>query len=242
MRIEVVQTVEEIRHEQVAGRTVVVIDVLKAGSTIVTALGQGFASVLPVETIGQAQLLRRASNVVFAGERHGKKISEFTYSNSPTELCSHKQPGQQLVLTTTDGTIAINKAARAAHLLIGCLLNAHACIEEALRRQLDITLYCAGTRQTFALEDGLAAGLMIEHARTLLPCVRVCDLGTALAASYTHLAPSLPDLLLETTTGRRIAGQQGTADVLYCARLNALAVVPILQDKNLVTATISPVN
>ncbi|WCN38679.1 2-phosphosulfolactate phosphatase [Aneurinibacillus uraniidurans] len=242
MKIEVVQTVEEIRHEQVAGRTVIVIDVLKAGSTIVTALDLGFASVLPVETIGQAQLLRKTPNVIFAGERHGKKISEFTYSNSPTELCTHKQPGQQLVLTTTDGTIAISKAARAAHLLIGCFLNAYACIEEALRRQLDITLYCAGTRQAFALEDGLAAGLMIEHARTLLPCVRICDLGIALAASYTHLASSLPDLLLETATGRRIAQQQGTADVLYCARLNTTSIVPMLQDKNLIAATISSLN
>lgn len=242
MKIEVVQTVEEIRHEQVAGRTVIVIDVLKAGSTIVTALGCGFASVLPVETIGQAQVLRRAQNVIFAGERHGKKISEFTYSNSPTALCGHKQAGQQLVLTTTDGTIAISKAARAAHVFIGCFLNAHACIEEALRRQLDITLYCAGTRQAFALEDGLAAGLMIEHARTLLPGIRVCDVGIALAASYAHLAPALPDLLLETATGRRIAQQQGSDDVLYCAQLNTLPLVPILQEKNIIAATTHPVN
>jgi 2-phosphosulfolactate phosphatase len=233
MRIEVVQTVEEIRQEQITGRTVVVIDVLKAASTIVAALKFGFASVLPVETIGQAQALR-SQDIVCAGERHGKKITEFEYGNSPTAFRTTQQANRQLVLTTTDGTIAISKAARAAHVLIGCFLNAEACIQEAIKRQLDITLYCAGTRQEFALEDGLAAGLMVHHARKLLPAIKICDLGKALEASYLHLGKLLPNLLLETATGKRLAGQHGEEDVLYCGRLNEFDIVPVLTNKCLI--------
>ncbi|MMZ53399.1 putative 2-phosphosulfolactate phosphatase [compost metagenome] len=236
MRIEVVQTVEEIRQEQIAGRTVIVIDVLKAGSTIVAALNCGFASVLPVETIGQAQALR-SQNVVCAGERHGKKVAEFEYSNSPTAFRIPHEAGKQLVLTTTDGTIAISKAARAAHVLIGCFLNADACIREAIRRQLDITLYCAGTRHEFALEDGLAAGMMVHLARCLVPTSKVCDLGKALEASYLQIGKSLPDFLLETATGKRLAQQHGKEEVLYCGRLNEVDIVPVLINKKLVNAT-----
>jgi 2-phosphosulfolactate phosphatase len=236
MRIEVVQTVEEIRHEQIIGRTVIVIDVLKAASTIIAALSCGFASVLPVETIGQAQALR-SQNTICAGERHGKKVAEFEYSNSPTAFSIPHQTGKQLVLTTTDGTIAISKAARAAHVLIGCFLNAEACIQEALKRQLDITLYCAGTRHEFALEDGLAAGLMVHRARHLLPTIKVCDLGKALEASFLQLGSALPELLLETTTGKRLAQQQGTDDILYCGQLNQFDIVPVLKNKCLVSAT-----
>ncbi|GEN34631.1 2-phosphosulfolactate phosphatase [Aneurinibacillus danicus] len=237
MRIEIVQTIEEIRQEQIVGRTVVVIDVLKAASTIVAALGAGFTSVLPVETIGQAQGLR-TEGVICAGERHGKKVAEFEYSNSPTAFRAFKQPGKQLVLTTTDGTIAISKAARAAHVFVGCFLNAEACIREAIKRQLDITLYCAGTRHEFALEDGLAAGLMVHRARQLLPSSKVCDLGIALEASYLQLGGALPGLLLKTATGKRLAQQHGEEDVLYCGQLNEFDIVPTLVNKYLTKATI----
>ncbi|AMA74617.1 2-phosphosulfolactate phosphatase [Aneurinibacillus thermoaerophilus] len=235
MKIDVVQTMEEIRQEHITGRTVIVIDVLKAASTIVAALSSGFASVLPVETIGQAQALR-SQNVVCAGERHGKKVAEFEYSNSPVAFSITRQNGKQLVLTTTDGTIAISKAARAAHVLIGCFLNAEACIREALKRQLDITLYCAGTRHEFALEDGLAAGLMIHRAQQLQPAIKVRDLGKALEASYLHLKNELPNLLLETSNGKRLAQQHGTDDVLYCGQLNVFDIVPVLKNKYLIIA------
>ncbi|MBN6186271.1 2-phosphosulfolactate phosphatase [Aneurinibacillus sp. BA2021] len=235
MKIEVVQTVEEIRQEHLAGRTVIVIDVLKAASTIVTALNAGFASVFPVETIGQAQALR-SEHMVCAGERHGKKIAEFEYGNSPTALHTACRTGQHLVLTTTDGTIAISKASRATHVLIGCFLNAEACIKQAVQRQLDITLYCAGTRHEFALEDGLAAGLMVGYIRALAPGSKICDLGRALEASYTQLRPTLPKLLLETAAGKRLVQQQGEDDILYCAQLNTCTTVPVLVNKRLVDA------
>lgn len=238
MRIEVVPTVEEIRFEQISNHVVIVIDVLRASSTIVTALGNGFASVLPVETIGQAHSLRTPT-CTLAGERHCKKIPEFDYNNSPTQLARHPQKGGQLILTTTNGTRAIQKAERAPTLLIGCFLNATACMSYAYQQKLDITLYCAGSRSEFALEDGLSAGYMISLAQAKYPLLQVCDLGKALMASYLHLAESLAEVLTLTTTGKRLVQHQFTDDIAYCAQLDRYQLVPFVKERRILPYLVS---
>lgn len=238
MRIEVVPTVEEIRTEQIRNRVVIVIDVLRASSTIVTALGSGFSAVIPVGTIGQA-LSRRSPGTLVAGERHCRKIPECDFNNSPAELAAQKPQGRQLILTTTNGTRAIQKAERAAHLLIGCFLNATACIRHAISQGLDITLYCAGTRGEFALEDGLAAGLMIERAQTEAASVQLCDLGTALQASYRQLAGSLEAVLPQTATGRRLVQHRLTEDLAYCAQVDRFQLVPYAEEKRILPRLVS---
>jgi 2-phosphosulfolactate phosphatase len=223
--------VDEIRHEQLAGRTVVVIDVLRAASTIVTALAHGFSYIVPVETVGQAFALRTATSLL-AGERHGKKIADFHYNNSPSELLNAEASGRHLILTTTNGTRAIHKAERAGQLLVGCFLNATACIEQALASGADITLYCAGSRQAFALEDGLAAGLLIHLARLREPELPVCDLGRALEASYLHAADRLTAQVLQGATARRLK-QYYEEDILHCCRIDAYQVVPVVRQRRI---------
>lgn len=238
MRIEVVPTVEEIRYDQISNHVVVVIDVLRAASTIVTALGSGFLSVVPVETIGQANALRTADSVL-AGERHCRKIPDFDCNNSPTEIAARKKNGNQLILTTTNGTRAIQKAERASALLIGCFLNATACIKHALTYHLDVTLYCAGSRSEFALEDGLAAGLMIVAAQKLHAHFQLCDLGEALKASYLQLADKLGEQLLQTTTGKRLVQHHFTNDLHYCAQVDHYQLVPFVKEKRILPHLVS---
>lgn len=238
MRIEVVPTVEEIRFEQINNRVIIVIDVLRASSTIVTALGNGFTAVIPVDTIGQATSLRSA-DVLLAGERHCRKIPDFDCNNSPTELAAQQAMGRQLVLTTTNGTRAIQKAERASLVLIGCFLNATACITHALSQRLDISLYCAGTRGQFALEDGLLAGLLINRAEKLVPSLQLCDLGKALQASYLQLADKLSEILPCTTTGKRLVQHQLSADLAYCAQVDRYSIVPYVVQKRILPHLVS---
>lgn len=238
MRIEVVPTVEEIRFDQISNHVVIVIDVLRASSTIVTALGNGFESVVPVETIGQANSLR-TTDCILAGERHCRKIPDFDCNNSPTEIASRQKSGKQLILTTTNGTRAIQKAERASSLLIGCFLNASACMTHALSYNLDITLYCAGTRSEFALEDGLAAGLMIAQAHKKAPHFQICDLGEALKASYLYFADRIGELLPQTTTGRRLMQHHFGKDIQYCAQIDQYRIVPYIKDKRILPHLVS---
>lgn len=238
MRIEVVPSVEEIRFDQISNHVVIVIDVLRASSTIVTALGNGCVSVIPVETIGQANALRTAG-CLLAGERHCRKIPDFDCNNSPTEIAARSLTDKQLILTTTNGTRAIQKAERAAALLIGCFLNATACMSHALSFHLDVTLYCAGTRSEFALEDGLAAGLMIAQAQKMAPHFQVCDLGEALKASYLFFADRISELLPQTTTGKRLMQHHFVDDVSYCAKVDQYRLVPFIKEKRILPHLVS---
>ncbi|MBN6189340.1 2-phosphosulfolactate phosphatase [Aneurinibacillus sp. BA2021] len=232
MHITVIPTVEQIRPKLITGKTVIVIDVLRASSTIVTALHSGFASVTPVATIEKAYALRSPS-IVLAGERHCEKIAGFDYTNSPTALAQGQHEGKHLVLTTTNGTRAMQQLEQAGRILVGCFLNATACITEALAQQRDIVLCCAGTRGEFALEDGLAAGLMVHVAKQHVPMVSACDASEVLEAGYLQLADKLAERLCTSITGRRLTARQHTEDVLFCSQRDVMQTVPVDQEKRI---------
>lgn len=234
MQIDVVLTVDELRQEQIINHTVIIIDVLRASSTIVTALHKGFSMVYPVETIGQALSLLDADTLL-AGERHCKNIHDFHYNNSPTQLLQADPNQKKLVLTTTNGTRAIQKAYKGASILIGCFLNASACIQEALSRRLDITLFCAGSRQKYAHEDGLAAGLLIEYATAINPNLHICDLGRTLLNSYQQCAHSLHEELQKSATGKRLLSLNYEQDVSFCSQVDVFQLVPIVKDKRILS-------
>lgn len=234
MQIEVVLTADEIRQEQIMNHTVIILDILRASSTIVTALHSGFQTVFPVETIGQALSLNRP-DAILAGERHCKNIHDFDFNNSPTELLKSGLKGKNLILTTTNGTRAIQKAARAEALFIGCFLNATPCICEALSRNLDITLYCAGSRQKYALEDGLGAGLFIHTAKKINPNIRVCDMGKTLESSYQFCSSTLSQQLRNSTTGKRLLALHYEEDIDYCSQVDVTDLVPIVKDKRILS-------
>ncbi|MGD8191558.1 2-phosphosulfolactate phosphatase [Brevibacillus ginsengisoli] len=238
MRIEVVPTVDEIRQEQICNRTVVMLDVFRSSSTILAALAHGFESVIPVETIGQAHSLR-SEQTILAGERNCKKIADFDFNNSPSEISKGHYPGKNLVLTTTNGTRAIQKAERATQLLIGAFLNATACIKQAIASKSDITLYCAGTRQEFALEDGLAAGYMIHQAKKVNAHVHVCDLGEVLEGSYLHSKDQLPQRLLQSITGKRLLNYRFHNDLQFCSQMDLYTIVPVVKEKRILPLLVS---
>lgn len=238
MQIDVVLTVDELRQEQITNHTVIIIDVLRASSTIVTALHKGFSMVYPVETIGQALSLFN-SDTMLAGERHCKNIHDFHYNNSPTQLMQSDPNQKKLILTTTNGTRAILKAYRGAGILIGCFLNATACIQEALSRRLDITLFCAGSRQKYAHEDGLAAGLFIHYANSLHSNLRICDLGKTLSNSYEQCAESLHEELQNSATGKRLLSLNYDEDVSFCSQVDLFQLVPIVKDRRILSLSSS---
>jgi 2-phosphosulfolactate phosphatase len=234
MQINTVSTVEEISPEHLHGRTVIVIDVLRATSTIVTALDSGFASIIPVKTADEALSLR-SINTVIAGEWHCKKIDGFDYNNSPTVLKKKDHKGKHLVLLTTNGTKAIEKAAQADWLLIGSFLNAKACVKEAMRKNNDITIYCAGTRNEFAFEDGLAAGMMVHLLKKQVSSIETCDFSDAMEACFLQLAERIPKLLFTTTTGKRLVENQYEEDIQYCSQTDISQIVPIAKGNRILS-------
>lgn len=171
MKIEVILTPAELPAlaQRDLGETVcVVFDVLRATSTMVTALRQGAAAIIPVSEISEAlEIKKKRPEVLTGGERHGLKIRadgyEFDFGNSPREYTAEKARGKTIVSTTTNGTRALRACAGAKTALAGSFLNLQATARFLRETRFEnLAIICAGTRENTALEDVLAAGALCE--------------------------------------------------------------------------------
>jgi 2-phosphosulfolactate phosphatase len=229
MQVEVIPSVNESTADDFINKTVIVIDVLRATSSIVTALEQNSIGVIPVKTVGQAKDLCQ-ENDLLGGERFCKKISGFHLGNSPIELIHTDVQGKRIILTTTNGTRAIDKAQKAAHVLAGAMLNASACAAAALNLKRDIVIVCAGTMDRFSLEDGVCAGLIIDELAGKEENLDLSDFAKAMRYAYSQVKDRLQETILESDNGRRLRKLGFAEDVFFCTRVNMYTKVPILRN------------
>jgi 2-phosphosulfolactate phosphatase len=172
MRLSVYFTPLGVTNHAIAGRPVLVIDVLRATTSIVAALANGARAVVPAESSDDA--LRLAQNlernsVVLAGERGGEQIEGFALGNSPREMTSDAVGGKTVVMSTTNGTPALLATDAARPVLVGAITNFSAVVErvrEQLTEHDEFVILCAGRERMFALEDAYVAG---RFASALVP-------------------------------------------------------------------------
>jgi 2-phosphosulfolactate phosphatase len=172
MKLSVHFTPVGVLGADLAGRPVIVVDLLRATSTIVAALANGAKAVVPAEATDEA--IRIAQNlerdgVLLAGERGGERISGFALGNSPREMTPQVVGGKTVVMSTTNGTPAIRAADDGTPVLIGAATNFSATVRRA--RELvdeagELSILCAGRERGFSLEDAYAAG---RFALALIP-------------------------------------------------------------------------
>ncbi len=216
--IDVALTPAEVRPADVA----VVIDVLRASSTVSQALSAGYERVLCAESIGCALGLRGPARVL-AGERRCVKPPGFDQGNSPLEAIDRR--GDELVLATTNGAPAI--VAAAAHtprVLIGCLLNLEAVLkvlrDQQARTDPDVLLVCAGTDGAAALEDVYTAGLLVARLHgTPTDAALIAD-------SVGRSFPTPLEALAASTDARVLRAEGLSGDIAHCARVSVLDLVP----------------
>ncbi|HZO62348.1 MAG TPA: 2-phosphosulfolactate phosphatase [Gaiellaceae bacterium] len=214
MRVHVAFTPEE----RAAAPVGVVVDVLRATSTIAQALSAGYRRVLCCAEIDEARRLRREiEGSLVGGEREASRIDGFDVGASPREFLEPR--ADTLILSTTNGTRTILDAAeRCDVVLLGSLLNLGAVAEEARGRGQDVAVFCAGFKGSFALDDAYCAGRIVA----LLGGERS---DAAVAAEL--LAGSFPDA--HTALLARTYGPPGLEeDILFCSRESVLPVVPRL--------------
>lgn len=152
-----------------AGGIAVVIDVLRASTTMITALAHGAARVVPVADVDEARRLASEAGptALLGGERGGVRIAGFDLGNSPLEYVASRVGGRTIVITTTNGTAALAAARGAREILIGAIVN-RAAVAAAVRRLAGegehVHLVCAGTDGCVSAEDVLAAGAILDAA------------------------------------------------------------------------------
>jgi len=230
LKYDVIATADCVDEENAAGKTVVVLDILRATSTIVTALGFGCREIIPVETIAEAMdAKRKQPDVLLGGERDSLIISGFNLGNSPLEYTQETVAGKTVVITTTNGTRAIRRAIQSkGDVLIGSLLNAGTVAEAALAKGKETVIVCAGTRGEFSLEDIVAAGIIIKEMeeksgeRTLPGS----DLAVAARRLGEVYAAKPLQAFYDSSHGQKLAAMGMVKDLEWCARLNSFKLVP----------------
>lgn len=184
MRVEVVVTVEAVVPARLDGETVLVVDVLRASTTMVTALANGALAILPVADAEAAR--RRVSaapgnGFLLAGERRGDTVPGFDLGNSPLEMTGARVRGKTLVFTTSNGTRALLACRGAAAVGVAGLVNAAAAARWAAGGGRDVTIVCSGERGARSLEDHVCAGLLVEGIVRLVPAATLTDAASAAA-------------------------------------------------------------
>jgi 2-phosphosulfolactate phosphatase len=219
--------------EAAAAPTGVVIDVIRATSTICQALDAGYQRIWCAAEVEDARALAR-DGVTLGGERLGVRIDGFDLGNSPREYLEPRSP--VLAMSTTNGTRAIvTAAARCDRVYIASLLNLAAVTETARAHGDDVAVFCAGVKGAFALDDAYVAGrvsdaLGFERSDAAEAAVR-------LAASYSNAE----DAFRASRSGRKLInhGAELEADIPWCARESVLDVVPRLAGMNGVAAELT---
>ena len=235
VKIDIIPYASAIRPGLVKNRNTVVIDVLRASSVMVTALAHGARAFIPAKTANEArQIAARFSshNVLLCGERNTKIIKGFHLGNSPADYTREKVAGKILILTTSNGTKALNRLQNAQSVLIGSFLNMQALVHRLADKE-DVVLVCSGTNYNFSMDDGMCAAMFIEEMRRRKP-VSLSDMAITLLKAYEKENGNL-ELLLKDCYHRNLLINNGfEKDVSYCLQKNLIHIVPVMKGNQIV--------
>jgi 2-phosphosulfolactate phosphatase len=236
----------DVAASDLAGSVVVVIDLLRATSTICQALASGASEVVPFLEVDEALAeVERAgrSAIILGGERNGGRISGFNLGNSPGEYTPAIVARRRVYFTTTNGTRALHHARLARRVLVGALLNLSAVIA-SIQDEPRVAILCAGTGGHPTREDILAAGAMASGLAKLW--TGTCDFNEAAVAARreweqvienarTLGRPLNEQVVIElrnTQGGRNLLGIGLDRDLVDCAQIDRLSAVPELDVPN----------
>jgi 2-phosphosulfolactate phosphatase len=219
-----------------AATVCLVIDQLRASTTIVTLLDLGCSELLLTAGLAEARRLRRERGSLLAGERRGLTPRGFQANNSPAELLGMEIRGRSVVLSSSNGTLVLSRLVGMPATLVACLANARASAEAAvdLARGLGVGVgvVCAGLLGRFTLDDAYAAGVVVER---LVDAARVRGMEVRLrdgAWAAMRLRSAYPDAgaaFAESRTGQLVRGLGAEADLELCARVDVSDTVPVLR-------------
>jgi 2-phosphosulfolactate phosphatase len=238
MKIDVYFTPLGLNAGDLAGRGVVVIDVLRATSSIVTALSAGAKAVVPAATSEEAVRLTanlEKDGIVLAGERRMVKIEGFGLGNSPREMTPGAVAGKTVYLATTNGTPALVAAQGGDPVLVAAALNFTAAAERAravFAERGDLVIMCAGREKQFALEDAYTAGRLVKAVKKGARKVTLND-AAQVSLDLAGQQGGWEDAFDASDAARQLIDVGLGDDVAYCAHPDRFTVVPVYADRRI---------
>lgn len=212
---------------------VVVIDVLRATSAICSAFQNGVKALIPVPTVEEAKEYQ-AKGYLVGAERKGQIVEGFDFGNSPYSYMKPELVDQEVVLSTTNGTKAIDVAKDAETVVIGALNNLDALCDWLIKQNKNTLCLCSGWQDKFNLEDTICAGAIMD--KLLDTGSYTSDEDSSIAAKYLYLSAkdNYMGYLKSSSHRRRLKNLNLNEDIKYCLTPNTTDVIPILKDGKLV--------
>jgi 2-phosphosulfolactate phosphatase len=227
VRVDVAATPDGLDGAAVVGSRVLVIDVLRAATCIVTALANGCAGIVPVATPEEARLrLAAQPDVLVAGERRGEPLEGFDLGNSPMEFTRERVGGRLVIMTTSNGTRALLAARGAIAIGVAAFVNLGAAAAWALDGRRDVLLLCSGERGARSLEDHVCAGLLAERLLASEPAARATPAAEAAVGLAGPYGKDVARLAQDSSWARHLASRGRALDVAACLSLDTSSLVP----------------
>lgn len=224
--IDVCLSPELIHLYDVSDKTVVVVDILRATSCMVTAFAHGVESIIPIADEAECESMKLKGYVI-SGERNGKKIPGFDKGNSPFEYMDENIKGLKIAFTTTNGTQAIEKSKKAQQILIGSFLNLSAISRYLLMASNNILIVCAGWKGKINLEDSLFAGALVDKLRKHIE--PDCDAPIVAQELYLSAKSDMLKFLSTSSHVKRLNRLNIHKDIEFCLTPDQYHVIPALK-------------
>lgn len=245
MKLDVLFSPAGLAPQEVAGRSVFVVDILRASTVICAALHSGARGIVPVASVDEATRLAQTlgpDDVVLMGERNSQPIPGFALGNSPLEMTEAAVRGKTLVMTTTNGTRALLAAQGAAEVFVAAASNltvAGAKARDLLLKKKDLLIVCAGKEDRFSLDDAYMAGrLVLEALEGRRRKKGLNDAAIVAVDLARRFARNWARPLTLSAAGRQLAKLKMEADVADAARQDAYPVLPQFHDRRITAVSL----
>ena len=231
--LDVYFSAQSFRESDVRGKTVVVIDILRASSTIVTALAHGARGVIPVRDMASASKISKSLNspsYMMAGEKDGVKIEGYDLGNSPLDFTGETVGGKTIILNTTNGTKAIKRSGLAKNILIGSFLNLQTVVNYLKQIDHEAVLLCSGWRGRLSMEDLLCAGSIIyEITDGHLP-TGARDGAQVAFGLYEKFRDDIEGCIKRSDYAERLRDIVHVDDITFCCRRDEMQILPVMEE------------
>jgi len=233
IKVDVYLTPMHLEEMHLKDKNVVVIDVLRASSTVAAALKNGAKEIIPVNSV--ESVVKISSSLygdvtLRAGERNGRMIEGFNLGNSPLEYSKEIVKGKSIILLTTNGSAAMVKGRYAKNLIVAGFVNLSTVVEFLNGLASDFIIICAGKEHRFCIEDTVCAGKIINRLREKLVNDELVtdDAGIAAAALDKAAGKNILAMLKGSEHGRYLTEIGFGADLKVCGGLDSIPILPLL--------------
>ena len=231
-KIDVCLSPELLNLYRLDGKIVVVVDVLRATSCMITALAEGVEEIHPVASLDECRNLK-AKGYFTAAERGGEQVEGFDLGNSPLSYLNRAYAGKKVAVTTTNGTLAITKSAPyAKQVIIGGFLNLSAMAGYLREQPEDVVILCAGWKGKVNMEDTLFAGALLQELEN--DHELECDAPLAAKTLYGCVKGKLYEFMQQSSHAQRLSKFGIEEDIRFCLETNKFKEIPVLKGEVLV--------